>query len=314
MRNKGLHLLIRAVMAGTLALVQTEACAAKPVDPVTAIVDAFRRHDVVALADAHGNVQSKNFKGPDRDPRFAAVGQRHRRGVRQRPVSGRGRSESCAVRPLTSDHSARCGRTPQWPRRSRSVRGFRGTVRVVNARLPPDKPSAGPSFGSADRLGRGQDQAGPFHVARRCATRIPRRSCKSRCWRSAAARCWSTASCISSAATSCRTSKWIDWRMQTIVSLIEHGIGPGRVFTIWQFDDDGLAKAQADVASWPAPSIAVVRGTRIGAADVTGLMPSRAQHVIRVGQARPGFPRRTGDRFASKTRWMQSSILGRAAR
>jgi hypothetical protein len=58
------------------------------------------------------------------------------------------------------------------------------------------------------------------------------------------------------------------------------------VFTIWQFDD-GLAAAQGDVPSWPAPSIAQVRGTRIGAADVTVLMPSRRRMSFRAGVTVP---------------------------
>ena len=48
---------------------------AVPVDPVAAIIDAFRSHDVVALGDgAHGNEQSHAFRlALIRDPRFAAT-------------------------------------------------------------------------------------------------------------------------------------------------------------------------------------------------------------------------------------------------
>jgi outer membrane protein OmpA-like peptidoglycan-associated protein len=45
-----------------------------PVDPIPAILDAFRLHEVVALGDAHGNEQAQAFlKSLVRDPRFAAT-------------------------------------------------------------------------------------------------------------------------------------------------------------------------------------------------------------------------------------------------
>jgi hypothetical protein len=54
-----------------------------------------------------------------------------------------------------------------------------------------------------------------------------------------------------------------DWRAQTIVSLIESAT-PTTVFTIWGVEDE-LVEAQPNVAAWPAPSLAVVRGTTLGA-------------------------------------------------
>jgi len=47
---------------------------AVPVEPITAIIDAFRMHDVVALGEgAHNNEQSHAFRLKLlRDPRFAA--------------------------------------------------------------------------------------------------------------------------------------------------------------------------------------------------------------------------------------------------
>ena len=35
--------------------------AATPIDPIAAVVDAFRTHDVVTLTDPHGNVQVQTF-------------------------------------------------------------------------------------------------------------------------------------------------------------------------------------------------------------------------------------------------------------
>ena len=47
---------------------------AAPTEPVTAIIEAFRTHDVVALCDAHGNRQSQMFlEALVRDPHFPTV-------------------------------------------------------------------------------------------------------------------------------------------------------------------------------------------------------------------------------------------------
>src|SRR6185503_5679307 len=47
---------------------------AVPVEPIPAIVDAFRSHEIVALGDAHGTAQAQAFlKALVRDPRFAAT-------------------------------------------------------------------------------------------------------------------------------------------------------------------------------------------------------------------------------------------------
>jgi hypothetical protein len=70
-----------------------------------------------------------------------------------------------------------------------------------------------------------------------------------------------------------------DWRMQTIVSLIERAT-PATVFTIWNVDD-ALAAVQPDLASWSAPSLATIRGTTIGAADVTAFVPSPGRFTFR---------------------------------
>lgn len=68
-------------MLRVLALVLTAAVRAQdgpppavPAEPVTAIIEAFRTHDIVALCDAHGNRQSQMFlQALVRDPRFPTV-------------------------------------------------------------------------------------------------------------------------------------------------------------------------------------------------------------------------------------------------
>lgn len=59
--------------AGSLAA-QEQPKPAVPVEPITAIVEAFKTHQVVAISDAHGNKQNQAFiKSLIRDPRFAAT-------------------------------------------------------------------------------------------------------------------------------------------------------------------------------------------------------------------------------------------------
>jgi hypothetical protein len=70
-----------------------------------------------------------------------------------------------------------------------------------------------------------------------------------------------------------------DWRMQTIVSLIERA-SSARVFTIWRLDDE-LAPVVPDIESWQVPRLATTRGTTLGATDVGQLIPSRARMTFR---------------------------------
>lgn len=276
-------LLTCAVIIGALA--QSGSVPAKPLDPVTAIVDAFRNHDIVALCDAHGNVQSQNFlKTLIRDPRFTAVahdivvefGNARYQDVVDRFVRGEAVDER-ALRSVWQNTTV-ANEIPV-------DQGFFETVRDVNASLPPDRrlrvllsdppidwaavktrqdhftwlamrdtyPAALVQVEVLAKRRRALLVYGQLHFQRRNVM---------------------------------SNLEMDDWRMQTIVSLIEHAIGAGRVFTIWQFDDV-LAKAQADVASWQAPSIAVVRGTSIGAADVTVVMPSRARMSFASGKPVP---------------------------
>jgi hypothetical protein len=60
------------------------------------------------------------------------------------------------------------------------------------------------------------------------------------------------------------------WRAQTIVSLLERST-PTKVFAIWAQD---LEKLPVDVSSWRVPSLALIRGTALGAADFTLYYPS----------------------------------------
>jgi hypothetical protein len=53
----GGFVLLQLVLAPAGAAQNAQPHAATPVDPIAAIVEAFRTHNVVTLTDPHGNVQ-----------------------------------------------------------------------------------------------------------------------------------------------------------------------------------------------------------------------------------------------------------------
>lgn len=68
---------------------------------------------------------------------------------------------------------------------------------------------------------------------------------------------------------------------QTIVSLLERDAA-AKVFTVW---GAGIETMQPDVTSWPVPSIAIVRGTVLGAADFgTTYTSPRVRFTVRDGK------------------------------
>ena len=76
---------------------QPDAKAAVPIDPVTAIVDAFKTHQIVAIGDNHGNNQGHAFRlALIRAPRLSGVindivvefGNARYQGVMDRFISG----------------------------------------------------------------------------------------------------------------------------------------------------------------------------------------------------------------------------------
>jgi hypothetical protein len=72
---------------------------------------------------------------------------------------------------------------------------------------------------------------------------------------------------------------------ETIVSRLENKWGV-KVFTIFTADVSAL---QPDSASWPSPSLAIVRGTVLGAADFTKYYPSEAMGRFPIKNGQPDF-------------------------
>ena len=87
---------------------------------------------------------------------------------------------------------------------------------------------------------------------------------------------------------------------ETLISLLEK-TNSTRVFTIWTAAD--LENIQANIATWPTPSIAIIRGTKLGAADFTWYYPYKiSRGIVLDGKYRPIVhrqwrPQRMEDQF-----------------
>jgi hypothetical protein len=75
---------------------------------------------------------------------------------------------------------------------------------------------------------------------------------------------------------------------ETIVSLIQKD-APRSVFTIWPIPD--LEKYQPNVTSWPAPSVAKIRGTSLGAVDFAAFRPANEPRMGFEGGTMVPIPR-----------------------
>ena len=244
---------------------------AVPMDPIAGILDAFRTHEIVALCDAHGNEQSQAFlRSLVRDPGFAAT-------VNDIVIEfGNARYQSLLDRYMNGDNVAIGTLGQVWKNTTIANEipvdeEFFKVVRAINASLPAarrlrvlasDPPidwtevrSRADHFkwlGMRDSFPAALIQTEVLAKQRRALVvyghfHFQRKNLQSNLDMS-------------------------DWRMQTIVSLIERTT-PARIFTIWNADDE-LASVQPDVKSWTAPSLVTVRGTVIGAADASVMGPS----------------------------------------
>ncbi len=255
--------------------------AATPLEPVSAIIEAFRAHDIVALSDAHGNRQSQLFlEALVRDPRFptlvndivwesgnARYQDRMDRFVRGEPVA------EAALREVWTETTI--------PNEIPVDETFFHTVREVNAKLPRerqlrvllgDPPIDWSAVKTRDDHSRWLAMRVTYPAA---LVQLEVLAKQRRALVVYGQRHFQRHNLMSNFVMD-------DWRMQTIVSLLERST-PARIFTVWHFSDE-IAKLQPDVTTWPAPSLAKVQGTRLGAADITQLMPTRGRMGVRDGR------------------------------
>ena len=264
---------ISVLMTSLLATAQHSAREAVPVGAIEGIVGAFRDHQIVALSDAHGDTVAHAFLlSLIRDPRFAATvndivvefGSARFQDVMDRFVRGEDvpyeqlrRVWLDTTQPTTTNDL------------SHAEEVFR-TVREVNATLAPERrmrvilgdPPIDWSVIKTreehfkwielrDSYPASLLQTQVIATKRRALLvyghgHFQRRNINS-------------------------NFDTIDWRSQTIVSLVESA-GPTRIFTIWRNAD--VAEMQPSAGSWKTPSVAIIRGTMLGAADASHYLAS----------------------------------------
>jgi hypothetical protein len=244
---------------------------ATPIDPVAAIIDAFKTHQVVAISDAHGNEQNQAFiKSLIRDPRFAAA-------VNDIVIEfGNARYQSIIDRFVrgarVSDDSLRLvWQNTTIPNEIPVDTEFFSVVRSVNATLPRERQirlllGDPPIDWSAVRTREDHFKWLAMRDSHPAALIMLEVLAKQRRALLVYGHLHYQRKNVLS------NLDMYDWRMQTIVSLIESAT-PAKIFSIWQLGDE-LKAVQPDVESWKAPSLAIIRGTTLGAADITAFQPS----------------------------------------
>lgn len=273
--------MIRAAAGACLALValaepaafaQVRAARQAPVaqPAVRAIVDAFATHDLVALSDPHGDVTARQFvRELVAAPGFADAvndvvvefGNARYQAIVDRYVGG----EAVALRDLQ----------PSWqdvvtPNQIWADEEFYATVRRVNQTRPPERrlrvllgdppidwtsvrtrAEFTPWLEMRDSFPAALIQIGVLAKRRKALVlyghlHFQRRQLLS-------------------------NYDMSDWRMQTLVSLIERAT-PARVFTIWRLGDE--VRDLVPAANVTGPAVYATRDTTLGAEDVTRLSPA----------------------------------------
>lgn len=273
-----------ALLAALAAATQAVAPAATPLEPVTAMIEAFQTHDIVALSDAHGNRQSQLFlEALVRDPRFPTVANDI---VWE---SGNARYQDRVDRFVRGEPVAEASLREVWtnttiPNEIPVDETFFHTVREVNAKLPRERQIrvllGDPPI---DWMAVKTHEDHFTWLAMRATYPAALVQVEVLAKRRRALLVYGQ---LHFQRQNLMTNLVMDdRRAQTIVSLLERST-PARIFTVWQFSDE-LSKVQGDVLTWPAPSIAKVKGTLLGAADIAQLMPARGRMAMRDGRSVP---------------------------
>jgi hypothetical protein len=276
-----------ALAAVTAGGHQTAAPPAVPVEAIGGIIDAFRTHQVVALSDAHRNEQAHAFLlSLVRDPGFAATvndivvefGTSRYQDVIDRFVRGEDipyESLRRVWQDATMPHSAN-----DYP----IYEEFYRTVRTVNASVPRERQLRvllGEPPIDWESVRTREDHfkwlaMRDSHPAALIQTEVLARE----------RRALLVYGSLHFQRKNVQSNfEMEDWRAQTIVSLLERA-GPTRVFTIWGVAD--VASIQPDASSWRPPSLAPIRGTALGAVDVTRYVPwIKRRFAVRDGKMVP---------------------------
>lgn len=277
------------VLVGFPSAGLAQAVAAKPVDPIAGIVDAFKTHDVVALGEGdHGNEQGAAFRTKlYGDPRFQAV-------VNDIVVeSGNGRYQAMMDRYIAGEDVPEKELRMAWLETTQPnevwdcalyADMFR-TIREINQKLPKERQlrvllgdTPYPSDPANPTVRTHRSDSFPAELIEREVIAKKRKALivygEMHYLRREAEQ-------PSVAGQPARAARG------TIVSLLEKaGV---KVFSIWTFTATGedLNALQPDIASWKTPSLALIKDTTLGTAPFTFYYPKGAGLTMRQGPNGP---------------------------
>jgi hypothetical protein len=268
-----------AVAVAAAVFAQSPPRAAVPLEPVGAILDAFRTHALVALGDEHGSEQGSAFRMKlIRDQRFASVvndivvefGNARYQDLMDRFVRG----EDVKPEDLRRVWQDTTQVEYEWD--LPIYEAFFQAVRQVNASLPRerqlrvllgDPPIEWENVHTREDLLRWMDIGRDAH-----AVTVIRREVLDKSRR---------ALVIYGGAHLLRKNVVMgaaDERAGGLVAQLEKS-GVTSVFTITPETRRDLRSIQPDVSSWPIPSLAMLRGTQLGAANYS---PSPQQRRVNI--------------------------------
>ncbi len=236
-----------------------------PTEPVAALLDAFRTHDIVALTDPHGSEQVQTLLlSLIRDPRFPATvndivieaaSVRYQDAI-DRFVRGDDVSRE-ALRKAWDEHTVPNNLGVHAEEILRAVRAINASLAVGQRVrvLAGDPPIDWPNIVSRQDHFRWIElrDSSPADVIRRQVLDRGRR-----------------ALVIYGQGHLQRAQIEINydmstWQSQTLVSLLERD-PTVRLFNVWTLRDSGVPLPDG-VTSWPTPSLSLLRGTTLGARD-----------------------------------------------
>lgn len=229
------------------------------IEPISGILDAFGSHQIVALGEGlHGNTQGHAFRlALIRDPRFAAVvndivvefGSARYQAVMDRFVSG-GDVPGAELRKAWQDTT----QGPLWD--SPIYEEFFRAVRQVNVTLSSDRQLRvllGDPPIDWETVKTPHDLARWIGLREQAVVDVIKREVLARNRR---------ALVIYGDGHFLRYTKWVGSDHPTLVSMIERE--GTKAFSVWTNTTVELERMQWSIASWPIPSLTLVRGTKLG--------------------------------------------------
>jgi len=275
---------ICVVLALTLAGAVRAATPAVPLDPIRAIVDAFETHDVVALGDGnHGNIQINDLRiALLHDAQFqqrvqdivVEFGNARSQDVIERYVRGEAVPES-RLRQVWEDTAQAnpVWDVPVYAQFYRAVRDINATLapqrrlRVLLGDVPFDW-SRVKTFADLDRQPRRNDAFVADLLSKEVLARRHR-----------ALLVYGEVHLLRRPATD---------GAQTIVSALEQR--GARIFSIYTNALVDIVPLQDDIAQWPAPALARISGTPLGAVPFTRYNPFSQQFTLAADGKRQQVP------------------------